>query len=647
VERLKYSIFIYLILLLFLSPSLGFSEPSDIKIKADKLYYDQKNLIYHAEGNVEIEKNSSKIKANEITYNESSSEVTATGSVVYIDEDTFITAEKAELNLEQKTGKLYNASILFVKDNYHIYGKFIEKRGEDYYFSPESTFTTCDAPVPAWCFSGKDIHAKVGEELKAKDVKFKIKNMPVLYSPYFRSAILMDRKTGFLLPSIGYSNEKGFYLSSPFFWAISENRDLTLNIDYYSNRGFGEGLEYRYLDLGGAKGKAWFYHLSDRELSKDFFEFKMIHDQRKVDGLSSFLNINLINHEEFYREFNTNIEIRSNRFLESTGEISLPYKNTRFYALSQYWIDMKEMSLPESQKLPEIGFFTHPIRIKDALFSVSSSFSNFWKEEGIHGQRFDIYPRVFFEYGKDITISQSFGLRESYYILQDVDTENNPHRESLQYNVIVNTRFQRNYDSFMHVVEPSISYNFILNSKDNLYLFDSTELFRKKSLIELSLLNRLFTKDSQFVVFKVSEGYDSYNGDRPFQPLRIEVGFKKPFSLRFEYDYDFYEGRTNSLNSDLGLSFNNVSFYLSQRYNETLDISYYRTGLGLQPFKSLYLSGAVWYDSKEKKVKDTSITLQIVKQCWAFLLNVNNRPGEFNVSFLIELKGLTRNVLFK
>lgn len=642
--NVKFLVVIYIFISIFFYSLECYAYNEGAKIKADTLQYNAETFTYFAKGNVEIEKDKSKIKANEIIYNESTSEVIATGSVLYSDEDSIIEADRAELNLDKKTGKLFNAKILFLKDNYHISGDLIEKKEEDYYFSPESVFTTCDAPIPAWCFSGKDVHAKLGKELKAKDVKFKIKNIPVIYTPYFRSSILMDRKTGLLFPSIGYSNAKGFYFSSPFFWAISENRDITFNFDYYSNRGFGQGLEYRYVGLDGAKSKAWVYHLRDRELSKDFIELKLLHTQRTSDKISYFLNINVINHEEFYREFNTNIEVRSNRFLESTGEISFPLKNSRFYALSQYWIDMKQDSLPESQKLPEIGFFMYPTRLGDANLTLNTSFSNFWREEGIRGQRFDLYPRIFYEFGKDIIISQTFGLRETYYILEDIDSKNNPHRESLQYSLVSSTRFEKIYNSFIHIIEPSMSYNFILNSQNNLHLFDSTELFKKKSLIELSFFNRILNKNGEIVAFRISEGFDSYGGNRPFQPLKLEIGFKKPFSLRFEYNYDFYENKTESLNSDLSMGINIASFYLSQRYNEALDISYYRAGIGLNPIKPLYLDAGVWYDSEEKRIKDTSITLRFMHQCWAFLLNINNRPGEFNISFLIELKGITHNL---
>lgn len=637
-------IIIFLYIFIFLISAKCFADTYGAKIEAESLQYEPKTTTYFAKGNVAIEKDKLKIKADEIKYNESSSEVIAIGSVIYSDEDALIEAEKAELNLNTKTGKLYKARILFIRDNYHISGDVIEKRGEDYYFSPESVFTTCDAPIPAWCFSGKDIHVRLGEELKAKDVKFKIKDIPVIYSPYFRSPILMDRKTGLLFPSIGYSNAKGFYFSIPFFWAISENRDITFNVDYYTNRGFGEGLEYRYVGLGGAKSKAWIYHLEDRELSKNFVEFRFLHNKRASDKLGYFLNINLINHEEFYREFNTNIEVRSNRFLESTGEVSLPFRNSRFYALSQYWIDLKQNNLPESQKLPEIGFIMYPYRLKDANFALATSFSNFWREEGVRGQRIDLYPRIFYEFGKDITILQSLGLRETCYNLQDINSENNPHRESLQYTIASSTRFEKIYNSFIHIIEPTLSYNFILNSKNDMYLFDSTELFRKKSLIELSFLNKIFNKDGEIVTFRFSEGFDSYAGDRPFRPFKLEIGFKKPFTLRFECNYDFYENETVSVNSDLSMSLNIVSFYLSQRYNEALDISYYRTGIGLNPIKPLYIDAGVWYDSEDKRVKDTSITLRFMHQCWAFLLNINNRPGEFNISFLIELKGLTNNL---
>ncbi len=616
-------------------------------ISSDILEYNQKTFTYTAIGNVKIEEDGVTIEADEIIYNEESSDVIATGSVIYIDKDVSLEATKAELNLETKTGIVYDARIFFKRENYHISGKKIEKKGDKYYSSPEATFTTCDSPIPEWCFRGKGINATIGEEIEAKNVTFRIKNIPILYTPYFRAPILTERKTGFLIPLIGQSESRGFQLKIPFYWAIAENRDLTVNMELYSKRGIGKGIEYRYIEPFNANGKWWFYHLRDTKLKKDFFELEIHHEQSPSDTIRAFLNVNFINEKDYYREFTDNIEIRTNRFIESTGELSISFENLRAFLLSQYWIDLKEKGSNMPQRLPEIGFTLNPTSIKDIMFSSNVLLSNFWKKEGIHGQRLDIYPKIFYSFGEDIVISQILGIRETLYLLQRYnDQEDYFNREGINYNIKANIRLTKGYGSFIHILEPSLGYTFIEHSEDNSFLFDSTELFKKASLIEFSLLNRLFNKDREFLIIKATQGFDSNHGDRAFLPLRIELGIKKPLSLRLETEYNVHTGKVENINYDFSINVFKSLISLSQRYNRKEDILYYNGGIGINPYKPLFLEGRIWYDAKAKETKDLTVNLKYLSQCWGINMQFNKRPDDFNISVMIELKGITKSIKF-
>ncbi len=607
-------------------------------ITSETIEYIKDTSTYIAKGNVKIQKDNAVIEADEISYNEEISEVIASGHIRYDDPETRITASRAELNLEKKTGRLYEAEILFKKDNYHVSGREIEKKGEGYYLSPEATFTTCDALVPAWCFKGKNVDAVTGDRLKAKDVSFRIKNFPVLYTPYFQASLDNERKTGFLMPDIGYSDVRGTYLSTPFFWAISENRDATVILEIYTKKGIGEGLEYRYLELEDIKGKWWLYHIGDTELNKDFYEVRALHEQKSTDGIGGFLSLNYVNEKDFYWEFSPYYEIRINRFLESTGEISLPLENSRVYLLSQYWVDLKDETELVPQKLPEAGYVLYPTKYGDFWFSGTATASNFWREEGVYGQRFDLYPRVLHKFGGDIVVSQTLGLRETAYSLHGGE-DNFLHREAIEYNIAAHTRLLKRYGSFTHVLEPSVGYTLITDS-ESLPLFDSTELFDETSKIELSLLNRFINNNGEFMVVMASQGLDTNHGDSPFLPFTLEVGIKKPVSLRLETSYDVNTGRVERINSDLSMSISGTAISAGQRYNRQDDITYYNAGIGLHPFKPLYMDGRLWYDAEEREIRYITTSIRYMSQCWGITLEFIKAPDDFTVAIMLELKGI-------
>jgi LPS-assembly protein len=641
----KYKKIIFIIILLtaycLLFTVYCFAE-EQTTITSDTLEYSKETGTYYAKGNVNIKKNDIRIEADEIQYNEKTSDAIATGSVKYYDPDTSITASRAELNLEKKTGTLYDAEILFKKDNYRIKGKEIDKRSEKYYFSPEATFTTCDAPVPAWCFQGKNINAVTGEEIKADKVSFRIKDIPLLYIPYLRASLLNERQTGFLPPKLGYSNSRGGFIGIPFYWAISENQDATFKLDIYTKKGVGEGFEYRYVEPDNVKGNLWLYHIRDTSLDKDFFEIKASHEQRNAEGIGGFLDINYVNEKDFFREFEYNLEGRTNRFLQSTGEVTLPFTNSRLYLLSQYWVDLEGGSSDPPQRLPEVGFVLNPTKIGSFWVSAETSASNFWRDEGMHGQRLDVYPRISYETGSDVTFLQTLGLRETAYSLQE-DQDSSLHRESLEYNILTHTRFIKRYGSFTHILEPSLGYTLITDSED-LPVFDSTELFKKTSTVELSLLNRFINSNGEFMIIKASQGLDTYLGDRPFLPFRLEIGIRRPVSLRLDTSYDVRTGKLESINSDLGMNLYNTMVSIGQRYNRQDDISTYVVGIGLHPFKSLYTEGRIWYDENENRLSDISLKIIYSGQCWGMNMTLVKRPGDFTAAVMFELKGVSKGL---
>jgi len=616
------------------------------EIISENLEYLESSATYIARGNVRIQRADAIIQADEIQYSEQSSDMVATGSVRYEDQDVLITASKAELNFETKTGKLFDGEIFYKKDNYHISGSLIEKRGEDYYYSPEATFTTCDAPLPAWCFKGKHISALFGDTLKARHVSFFIKNLPVLYTPYFSAPILVERKSGFLFPTVGYSESRGFQFNLPFFWALSENRDITLNLNIYSERGVGEGLEYRYIEPYHAEGKWWFYHQQDTELKKDYFEVRARHEQRSPDTIGGFLNINYINDNDYFREFSNRIEVRTNRFLESSGEISVPFTNSRLYLLSQYWIDLREDDDDPPQRLPELGFVLNPTYINPLWIYLDATASHFWREDDVHGQRVDVYPRFLHSFGETVQMSQMIGLRETAYSLEDSQEENNPHRESFEYRAALHTRIMKTFSAFSHVIEPALGYHYITNNENNLEIFDETELYKEMSLIELSLLNRFLGRKGEFVSVRATQGFDTDQGYRPFRPLKLELAMRKPFSLRLTSDFNIYKGVFETIISDMSFNISEITFSASQSYDRENDITYYKAGIGIHPFKPVYLGMRLWYDEKEQEVQEFSADLKYLRQCWGFDLQYVKRPDDFSLSVLFELRGLMQGLQF-
>ncbi len=622
-------------------PQSSFAATPQTVITSDNLEYFPDAKKYVATGSVVIERDGTVVHADEAIYFEETSEVNASGHFTYDDSLYSIRADRADINLDAKTGKLFDAEVFFRKESNHLTGREIERRGENYYYSPEGSFTTCDAPVPAWCFKAKDIDARIGERLKARDASFSVKDLPVFYTPYLTAPILTERQTGFLMPIVGDSSTRGLEILQPFYWAISENRDATFALDYYGKRGLGTGIEYRFVEPEDIKNNLWIYHIRDTELHKDDWEIRDLYENRHTDSHGGFLNINYVNEQDFYRVFNPQRDVRTQRFLESTGELNLPFSNSRLYMLSQYWVDLENPTGNVPQKLPEAGYVMNYTRLGSFMYSLSATAVDYWRKDGVSAGRLDVYPRVIHSIGSDFVVTQAAAVRgTSYFFYNDQGTDNSSQRGAFEYDIIGHTRLYREYSSFTHVFEPSIRYHFISSSENDLPVFDSAELFAKTSNIELGLLNRAIIKGVEAVTFRITQGVDTYNSDRPFLPLRMDLAMRRYFPLALEATYNFYTGELETVSSDMTFQFSKATISVGQRYNREQDIMMYSGRIAFNPYKSLQMAAAMWYDAKGTGLQDLNLTVKYLRQCWGVRVEAVKKPGDFTVRILFVLSGM-------
>lgn len=636
-----------------LSAVYCFAEEPPTFITSDSLRHEKSTSMYTAKGSVLVEQGETIMIADEMKYDEKTSNVFPEGNVILDTPDIILKAEKAEFNLNTKKGTFYNAEIFSKKEKFRVSGEDIEKRGEKEYFIKKALVTTCENPSPEWCIKGRTADIIIGDRFKVRDATFHVKDFPILYTPYLLGPALTERKTGLLTPVFGYSQSKGFYYRQPFFWAIDEDKDATFIVDWYTKAGLGEGAEYRYVAPGNVEGKHWLYHFRDKKAGQNFYELRSTHSKRSKDGFSGYWNVNLLSEENFYREFSMHRDERITRFLESTGELTLPSDNSRLYLMSQYIIDLKDGSHNSAvaQRLPELGYVVNPSRVGPAVFSMTSAASNFARDKGVSGQRLDMYPKLSHSFGDKIILFQNLGLRETMYSLHRNEAagfKSSVHRDMFDYNITASSRFIKKYgENFTHGIEPSLGYTFVPWIK-NVPLFDSTELSTKQSTIGMSLTNRLLDKKGEFLTASLSQSYNTYEKDRPLSPLGISAFIPKPVPIKADASYNHYNDRIETLNSSVTIPIKKFSFFFGERYNQPNNTMFYDIGVGYTHSKNLSAEVKLWYDSKGGGMRDSSFIMKYLQQCWGMTITVNrkppdevnNKPSEISVFVTFDLLGL-------
>ncbi len=250
-EKIKNAVqrsYIYLVLILSLvisfssfkeSPAQHISQIKDrpITFTADEVIHDKELGIMKASGSVEVFNNRQVLLADKISYNQLQDMVTASGNVSLLDSTGHVLfAEYMELSSDFKSAFIRNIKIR-LSDNARIVanearrddGNVMKMRNAIY--SPCNTCATMPDQTPLWQLKAKKIiHNQKQQELEYYDVWMEMAGIPVMYTPYFwHPDPTVKRKSGFLVPSTGGSTFLGTTLTTPYYYAISPNKDLTIS----------------------------------------------------------------------------------------------------------------------------------------------------------------------------------------------------------------------------------------------------------------------------------------------------------------------------------------------------------------------------------------------------------------------------------
>ena len=261
-NNIKIKLFVYLILMytLFVS-NISFAHDKDqIDINADKLTYYNSSGDISAQQNIEIFYNDEIMISDKAYYKDSDKVLFLSGNVAILrpKEDVFF-ADKLLLFTKEDKGIATNFMGRFALNSL-VASKSVEIDKKSFIMKDPvlSPCKICKDNIikymPLWRIKAKEAKLDTDkEEIYYKHARFEVMGIPVLYTPYLSTpAPSIKRKTGFLLPLIGYrSRNMGRNITVPFYLNISHNKDATFGIRFTKFLGNVYHAEFRHLtDIG-------------------------------------------------------------------------------------------------------------------------------------------------------------------------------------------------------------------------------------------------------------------------------------------------------------------------------------------------------------------------------------------------------------
>jgi LPS-assembly protein len=519
----------------------------------------------------------------------------------------------------------------------------------------------------------------------AKGPIFYLEGIPVLYFPWGAFPVRLERQTGFLIPSVGYSSTYGPKVKTGFYWAFAKNMDTTFYLDYLGDRGFKEGLEYRYAFARETKGQASLFFIDDQVLHKNRYAFFVEHQQKLPFDFYLKGDINRVSDHQYFQDFTNRdlpetakmaeIDTWSLRQLRSVVFGGKNWDQFSFLVNNEVFDDFTKPSNDETvQKLPQISFYAHPQSLfKTPLFyDLASSYTNFWREKGVEAQRGDFFPRISYPMRvlNVLKFESDVGLRETLYKSYNDPTDKYhgwKSRQTLEANAQISTEFYRVYDGetfskisdlfkvgkWMHTIEPSIEYSYSPRVNQNdLPNFDEIDRIPYTNQITYGVTQRLVGKAQgvssgayEYAKLKIFQSYslgnpswfnsqfiDQEGKKRSFSNIQGELwlNFNPYVSAHWDAEFNPYRGSFDILNFLINVK---------DRRNDAVQVQYRDTKNNVREINldarvktipPLYLFGSYYYNLLAGTWVQGILGAEYQAQCWSvgfFIRDKNRSPN--------------------
>jgi len=229
------------------APLQATADTDTINLQADEAH-GSKDSVYTLEGNAVAVYAGQRLEADNIVYRQEIGRIEARNGIRYTKQGLYARGESATFNLDREEGELSNVDYVLYEQHGRGAAESSTFSGTTEQHLTNAFYTTCPEGNSDWVLSARkvDLDQETGTGT-ARDAKLSFKGVPFLYTPYATFPIDDRRKSGLLLPRVGQTEDTGLDISTPVYWNIAPNRDMTIIPRYLSDRGAMLGTEYRYL----------------------------------------------------------------------------------------------------------------------------------------------------------------------------------------------------------------------------------------------------------------------------------------------------------------------------------------------------------------------------------------------------------------
>lgn len=380
--------------------------PTFLGAKASR--YEQQTQVATLAGDVVLRQGSMQIEADEASLHQAENRGELNGDVKLRDNGALIVGDHAEVQLDTGAAQVDNAEYVMHKSRIRGSALYAKRAENAIIRLKDGTYTTCEPNSNAWQLRGNNITLNPATGFgTATNVTLRVKDFPVLYTPYIYFPIDDRRQSGFLPPSFASSSKTGFMLVTPYYFNLAPNYDATLYPRFMAERGTMLEGEFRYLTKSseGQFGGAYLNDSDDeRSQQTDYEKDRWMINWQHKGGLDSRLLTQVdftdISDPYYFQDLESDqIGVEKRDYINQQG--SLTYRGDGYVAglNAQAYKLATVADITPYNRLPQIYFNGalpfHPGGLDFSYATEAVRFERdlnngtFYNEDGIAEQRLD------------------------------------------------------------------------------------------------------------------------------------------------------------------------------------------------------------------------------------------------------------------
>jgi LPS-assembly protein len=430
-----------------------------------------------------------------------------------------------------------------------------------------SMLSSCDINNPIWTMRFSDsIYNTDEHNIRVYNAKVYMWGVPLFYSPYLSFTTNKERSSGLLFPLFGFTEREGYFYEQPIFWAISPSADVEFNPQIRTERSMGLYSTLRFVDSNHSQGALRVGYFKDKASytekynlpNASHYGFEFNYNSSEVfknflandwkDGL--YINTTYLNDIDYLTLQKNNL---SHFGLSPLQESRINYfaQNNEYYVglNAKYFIDTRENVDDDKtlQILPTMQFhkYLEHFISRNFTYNLDLKINNFDRKKGATMKQAEMripleFTTSFFDDFVNLSLGEEFYYSKFFFgngnfVSDEFQYSSNIHRAKLF------TDLTKDYGSFTHILQPSLS-----------YLKPGNE---SQSPIEFSLLDP--EQKELFSVVLPEEQY-TFSLSQYFYDENMTLKFYQRLSQQYYVNRDY---ELADLNNEMQYNFDHLRIY--------------------------------------------------------------------------------------